>query len=322
MFRIVLSTLLSALSALFVLCGLPAGAAGYPDKPIRLIIPFSAGGGTDVLARAISNKLESTLGGSIIIDNRGGAGGTLGTGIAASAPADGYTLLFTSASYVVNPSLYKKLPFDPIKDFTPITIFASTPHILVVHPSLPVKSVKALLALARSRPGELFYSSGGRGSSVHLASALFTHMTKLNLTHVPYKGGGPAMISLISGEVQVMLPGLQPAFPHLKSGRMRGLAVSTKKRSPALPNIPTLDQSGVPGYEKDAWFGLLAPAGVPTPIIDQLYSAVARTLKDPDLAKRLEADGATPVANTPADFKKFVSTRIAFWRRLIGEMKL
>jgi tripartite-type tricarboxylate transporter receptor subunit TctC len=322
MFRTVLSTLLSALSALFVLCGLPASAAGYPEKPIRLIIPFSAGGGTDVLARAISNKLERTLGGSIIIDNRGGAGGTLGTAIAASAPADGYTLLFTSASYVVNPSLYKKLPFDPIKDFTPITIFASTPHILVVHPSLPVKSVKELLALARSRPGELFYSSGGHGSSVHLASALFTHMAKLKLTHVPYKGGGPAMISLISGEVQVMLPGLQPAFPHLKSGRMRGLAVSTKKRAPALPNIPTLDQSGVPGYEKDAWFGLLAPAGVPDPIIDQLYAAVAKTLKDPDLAKRLKADGATPVANTPADFKKFVSTRIAFWRRLISEMKM
>lgn len=297
-------------------------AADYPQRPIRLLIPFAAGGGADVLARALSDKLAEALGASVIVDNRPGAGGTLGTALVANAKPDGYTLLFTSASYVFNPSLYRDLPFDPLKDFKPVTNFASTPHVLVVHPSLPVKSVKALLALARQRPGEIYFSSGGRGSSIHLASALFLYMAKINLVHVPYKGGGPAMLALISGEVQIMLPGVQPALPHVKSGLMRALAVSTQKRSPVLPDLPTIDEAGLPGYIKEPWFGLFAPAGVPESIIARLHQAAVKILKDPDIEKRLAAEGSVAVGNSPAEFDAFVRSEIANWGKLIREMKL
>jgi tripartite-type tricarboxylate transporter receptor subunit TctC len=299
-----------------------AAAASYPEKPIRLIVPFSPGGATDVLARALSDKLAEALGTSIIVDNRGGAGSTLGAALAARAAPDGYTFMFTSPSYTFTPTIYKNLPYDPLKDFKPVTILASIPHVLVVHPSMPVKNVQEFLALARKRPGEILFSSGGRGSNIHLSTELFVYMAKIKLVHVPYKGGGPGQIALMSGEVQVMLPAITPAFPFIKSGRMRALGVSSKKRSPALPDLPTIDESGVPGYDKAYWAGLFAPAGVPQPIIDRVYQAAVKTLQNPDIVKWLSAQGAVPVGNPPAEFDAFVRAEIAAWRKLIREMKL
>lgn len=319
MFRIACASLFATLIALPA----PATAAdAYPQKPIRLVIPFAPGGGTDVLARALSEKLAESLGISVVVDNRPGAGGTIGTAGVARAAPDGYTFLFTSASYAFAPSLYRDLPYDPLKDFKPVTMFASTPNILVVHPSMPVKSVKALLALARKRPGEIHYSSGGVGSNIHLTTALFTYMAKIKLVHVPYRGGGPAQIALMSGEVQVMLPGFQPALPFVKSGSMRGLAVSTKQRSPALPELPTLHEAGVPGYDKAAWFALFAPAAVPESIITRVHQAAVKILKNPDIVKRLAAEGAVAVGNSPAEFDAFVRAEIAQWAKLMREMKL
>ncbi|MBI4205324.1 MAG: tripartite tricarboxylate transporter substrate binding protein [Betaproteobacteria bacterium] len=313
----------SLLAALF---GLPApsalGAERYPQRPIRLVIPFAPGGGTDVLARALQDKLEAALGASLLIDNRPGGGGTLGVTLVARAAPDGYTLLFTSASYTFAPSLYKDLKYDAIKDFKPITMFAKAPNILVVHPSMPVKSVKQLIALARQRPSEIHYGSAGVGSNIHLTTELFTYMAKIKLVQVPYRGGGPAQIAVITGEVQVLLPGFQSAIPFVRSGQMRALAISTKQRSPALPDLPSIDEAGVPGYDKTGWYALFAPAGVPDSVITHVYQAVAKVLKNPDVLKLLAREGAVVVADPPAEFSKFVREEIAQWAKLIREMKL
>jgi len=315
-----------ARASLFFAVALTAASAiaadRYPEKPIRLIVPFSAGGATDVLARLVSDRLERVLGTNIVIENRGGAGGTLGAGVAARAAPDGYTFMFTSPSYTFAPTIYKKLPYDPLKDFKPVTIFASIPHVLVVHPSMPVTSVRQLITLARKHPGEILFSSGGRGSNIHLTTELFAYMAKIKLTHVPYKGGGPGQIALMSGEVQMMLPAITPAFPFIKSGRMRALGVSSKTRSPALPNVPTINESGVPGFDKAYWAGLFAPAGVPEAIVNRVHRAAVEVLKDPKIMKKLAALGASPVGNPPAEFDAFVRSEIAAWRDLIHKMKL
>jgi tripartite-type tricarboxylate transporter receptor subunit TctC len=318
MLRIACGLLCAALAAA------PAAnaAEAYPQKPIRLILPFAAGGATDVLARAVSARLEEVLGASVIIDNRGGAGGTLGTGLGGrAAPARG-TFLFTSASHTFTPSLYKDLPYDPLKDFKAITMFASIPNLLVVHPSMPVTSVKGLLALARRHPGEIRFSSGGHGSNIHLTTELFAYMARIKLEHVPYKGGGPGQVAVMSGEVQLMLPAINSAFPFVKSGRMRALGVSTKARSPALPELPTIDESGVPGYDKASWFALFAPAAVPESITSHIYQAAVRVLKNPEIVKLLAAEGAVAVGNTPAEFDAFVRSELVAWAKLIREMGL
>jgi tripartite-type tricarboxylate transporter receptor subunit TctC len=320
MLRIAYAWLLAALLALPALPAI-AGEA-YPQKPIRLILPFAPGGATDVLARAVSAKLEEVLGTGVIIDNRGGAGGTLGTALAARAAPDGYTFLFTSASHTFAPSIYKELPYDALKDFKAITMFASIPNLLVVHPSMPVKSVKELLALARNRPGEIHFSSAGRGSNIHLTTELFIYMAKIQLTHVSYKGGGPAQIAVMSGEVQMMLPAINSALPFVNSGRMKALGVSTRARSPALPELPTIHESGVPGYDKASWFALFAPAGVPDSINNYVYQAATRVLKNPEIVKLLAREGAVAVGNTPAEFDAFVRAELASWAKLIREMKL
>jgi len=310
-------------SLLAALIASPAVAADrYPQKPIRMVIPFSPGGGTDALARAVSDKLEEALGATVIIDNRPGAGGTLGVALVAQAAPDGYTLLFTSASFTFAPSLYRNLPYDAIKDFKPITNFAFTPNVLVVHPSLPAKSIRELIALARKHPGEIYYGSAGRGSNLHLTTELFNYMAKIRMTQVPYKGAGPAQIAVMSGEVQVQLPGIQSSLPFIKSGRMRALGVTTKQRAPALPEVPTINEAGVPGYDKAGWFALFAPAAVPEPIIDRLYRATAKVLKNPAVVKRLASEGATAVGNSPDEFGKFVRFEIGQWSKLIHEMKL
>ena len=300
---------------------LPAAAA-YPEKPIRLLIPFPPGGGTDLLARALQDKLETALGALVIIDNRGGAGGTIGVTMAARSAPDGYTLLVTSASYTFAPGLYKDLPYDAIKDFKPITNLASAPLVLVVHPSMPVKSVKELIALARKRPGEINYASAGIGSNIHMTTELFKYMAKINLTQVPYKGGGPATVAVISGEVPLVITGILSAIPFMKSGHIRALAVTTKQRTPAFPDLPTIDESGVPGYDKGGWTGLFAPARVPESIITHVYQAVAKVLKNPDTVKRLALEGLVAVGNPPADFDAFVRAEIAEWTKLIRDMKL
>jgi tripartite-type tricarboxylate transporter receptor subunit TctC len=299
-----------------------AGAEAYPQKPVRLVVPFSPGGGTDLLARAVSDKLTEVLGVTVIIDNRAGAGSTIGTAQVARATPDGYTLLFTSASYTFAPYFYQDLPYDPVKDFKPVTMFGSLPNTLVVHPSLPVRSVKELLALARKRPGEIHYGSAGRGSNVHLTTELLLYMAKIRMTQVPYKGMGPAQIGLMSGEVQVLLPAFQSIYPFVKSGQVRALAVTTMQRSPLLPDLPTVNEAGVPGYDKSAWFGLFAPAAVPEPIIARIYQAVAKVLKDPEIVKRLAAEGAVARGEPPAEFDAFVRAELATWAKLIREMKL
>ena len=320
MLRIACASLFAALP---VLPGPPAFAAdSYPLKPIRLVIPFPPGGTTDILARALQDKFEAALGASLIIDNRGGAGGTIGCTLAARAVPDGYTLLLTSASYTFAPGLYKDLPYDAIKDLKPITNFASAPLILAVHPALPVLSVRELLALARNRPGEILYASAGVGSNIHMTTELFNYMAKIKLVQIPYKGGGPAAIGLMSGEVHVLISGIMSVLPLMRSGRMRGLAVTTKQRSTVLPDLPTIDEAGVPGYDKGGWTGLFAPAAVPAPIITHVYKSMATVLKNPDTVKRLAAEGTFVIANSPEEFGEFVRAEIAEWTKLIRDMKL
>ncbi len=320
MLRIACASLFAALTALPAPSAL--AAESYPQKPIRLLIPFPPGGATDLLARALQEKLEEALGASVIIDNRGGAGGTIGVTMAARSAPDGYTLLVTSASYTFAPGLYKDLPYDAIKDFKPITNLATAPLVLAVHPSLPVKSVKELLALARKRPGEIDYASAGVGSNIHMTTELFKYMAKINLMQVPYKGGGPATMALISGEVQVVITGILSAIPFMKSGHLRALAVTTKERSPAFPDLPTIDESGVPGSDKGGWTGMFAPAAVPESIIAHVYGAVVKVLKNPDTVKRLATEGLVAVGNPPAEFDAFVRSEIAEWSKLIRDMKL
>lgn len=317
MLRFTYASLLAAIVALFA----PSAAAAYPEKPVRLLIPFSPGGGTDVLARAVSDKLSAALGATVVIDNRPGASGTLGSALVAQAAPDGYTFLFTSASYTFNPNFYK-LTYDPVKDFKPVTMFGSSPNLLIVHPSLPVKSVKDLLALARKRPGDIFAGHAGRGSNIHLTTALFLHKAKIKVTEVPYKGGGPSQIAVMSGEIQMLLPSISSALPFVKSGRMRALGVSSKKRVPLLPNVPTIDESGVPGYVKVGWYALFAPAAVPEPIINHVYQAVSKVLKDPVIVKRIGADGTTAEGQPPREFEAFVHSELEEWAKLIREMKL
>jgi tripartite-type tricarboxylate transporter receptor subunit TctC len=319
MFRIFRALLFATVTALPAPSAL---AAGYPEKPIRLVIPFSPGGGTDLLSRALQDRLERALGVSVIIDNRPGAGGTLGVTLAARAAPDGYTFLVTSASYTFAPGLYKDLAYDAIKDFKPLTMLTTQPLILAVHPAMPVKSVKELIALARKRPGEINYASAGIGSNLHMTTELFKYMAKINLMQVPYKGGGPALVALITGEVQVSFTGVLSSKPFRKSGQIRALAVTTKRRSPAVPDLPTIDESGVPGYDKGGWTGMFAPAAVPEPIIAHVYQAVAKVMKDPNAVKRLADDGLVAVASPPAEFTAFVHAEIAEWAKLVREMKL
>ena len=321
MFRIT-CTSLSAFGLAVLLAPSSFAADTYPDKPIRLIVPFSAGGATDVTARALSDKLSQNLGTTIVVDNRGGAGGTRGAAVAAKAVPDGYTLMLTSASYTFAPSIYKNLPYDPLKDFKPITMFTLIPNVLVVHPSMPVKSVRQLIALARKHPGEVHFSSGGVGSNIHLTTELFAYKAKIKLAHVPYRGGGPGQIALMGGEVEMMLPAITPALPFITSGRMRALGVSTKTRSKVLPDVPTIIEAGVPGFEKSSWFALFAPAGVPQPIIDRVYEASVKALKHPDIVKTLAAQGALAVGNPTPEFDAFVRSELKAWAELIREMKL
>jgi tripartite-type tricarboxylate transporter receptor subunit TctC len=289
----------------------------YPVKPIRFIVGQSPGGATDMVARIVAAKMGEPLGQNIVVENRTGAAGSIAaTTVARSAP-DGYTLLVVSSSYAINPSLYKSLPFDPQKDLVPISLLAEAPFLLVVHPSVPARSVKDLIALAKAAPGTLTYGSGGNGSSGHLAGALFGHLAHIELSHVPYKGAGLALVDLIAGQITFTFASVLSATPHVKQGRLRVLAVTGPKRSQALPNVPTVAEAGVPGYATGSWYGLLAPAGTRAPIIDAIASAANKAMHAPDVRERLIADGAEPRGSSPAVFQKHMSAEMAKWKAVV-----
>jgi len=292
----------------------------YPSRPVRLIVPFPPGGSNDIVARMVATQLGERLGQQVVIDNRGGAGGVLGTDLAAKSPADGYTLLLISVAYAFGPALYRNLPYDPERAFAPVGILGSGAAALTVHPSLPVNTVQELIALAKAKPGTLNYASAGVGSLQHLACALFMIQAGIDAVHVPYKGGGPAMADVIAGQAQIVMPSLIQVVPHIKSGRLRVLGTSGTRRSAVLPDVPTISESGVPGYEAHNWWGILAPAGTPAPVIEKLHRDLTRVLASRETEKRFETEGAEVVRMTPAEFGGFISAELVKWSRVAREV--
>lgn len=296
-----------------------AHAQEYPARTVCVISPFSAGGPNDIVARLIAQKLAESLGQPFVVDNRPGAGGNLGTDLAAKAPADGYTLLCAGpGSLILNPLLYK-VPYDTARDFAPVSLVATAPNVLVVHPSVAAKSVRELIELARTRPGQLNYASAGTGSASHFAVALFGAMARVELAHVPYRGTGPGINDLISGQVQLAIIGIPPVLPHLKTGKLRALAVTSKGRSPELPEVPTLDEAGVPGYEMNPWYGLLAPAGTPRAIVQRLSAEVSRIVRSAEMREKLAAQSAEPGGGTPVEYAAVIRADTAVYARVIKE---
>lgn len=300
---------------LFAIGG-PAGAQ-YPSKSIRFILPFPPGGGTDTLARILGAKLSDGLGQQLILDNRPGAGSNIGAEMAAKAPADGYTLLMANIAHSINMTLYRKLNYHIVKDFNAVSLLASAPNIVVVHPSIPAKSMKELVALARARPGALDYASSGAGSSAHLAAVLMLEMTKTRMNHIPYKGGGPAVIALLSGEVSIGFATTPSVIGHIKAGKLRALAVTGANRLPAAPELPTVSEAGVPGYEMSGWYGILVPVGTPIEIITRLHAESVKALRLKDVTERLAAVGFEPVGNSPAEFAAVVTSEVEKWSRIV-----
>ena len=293
-------------------------AAAYPNKPVRLIVTFPPGGGTDTVARAVGQKLTELWGQQIVVDNRGGAGGIIGTEIAARSAPDGYTLLFgTSSGLVINPLLRTNLPYDPVKDFLPVSLLAVNPTLLVVNSSVPVSSVKELIALGRAKPGQLNYATVGQGSPIHLAMELFKSMTGANFVHVPYKGSGPAVTDLVAGHVQLMFNSMPPVLPHVRTGKLKGLAVGSAQRARAVPDIPTVAEAGVPGFEATTWFGMFAPAGTPGNIVNEINAGIRKVLGDPEMARRLVSQGAESRSSTPGELAKFMRMESERARKVI-----
>ena len=292
----------------------------YPTKPIRMICPFPPGGTTDVVARLVAQKLTEAWKEQVIVDNRTGAGGIIGTELAAKAPADGYTVLLGSiTTHAVNPALYKKLNFDPVKDFIPVSLVVSSPQLLAVHPSVAAKSVRDLSSLAKAKPGQLNYASAGVGTSPHLTFELFKSMAGIEATHVPYKGTGPAITELIGGQVQMMITGVVALMPHVKSGKLRGLAVTSAKRVAALPDLPTVAESGVPKFDVSSWFGVFLPSGTPKPIVTKMNQEIRKIVEIPDVRQKLISLGADPETNTPEEFSAYVKSEMAKWGKVVRD---
>jgi tripartite-type tricarboxylate transporter receptor subunit TctC len=295
-----------------------ATAAQYPDKPIRMLVGFAPGGGTDTTARAIAQKLSIALEQQVIVDNRAGAAGNIATDIAAHSLPDGYTVLLgTIAALAINPSLYQKLPFDPIKDFEPVTLAVSSTNVLVVHPSVPVKTVKDLVALAKSQPGKLTYGSSGVGGAGHLAGVLFDQLAGTQMIHVPYKGGAPAMIALVGGEVQMVFATAETAVPQIKSGKIRALGVTMAKRTALLPDLPTIAESGLPGYEANNWYGVVVPAKTPKPIVDRLHREIVKILESADVKEALFRQGLDASPSTQQEFSAYIKSEMAKWAKVV-----
>lgn len=294
-------------------------AAQFPTKPIRLLLPYPPGGGSDLLARPLAQRLSENLKQQVFIENRGGASGNIGMELAAKSPPDGHTIVFAlTAQLAVNPSLFKKLSYDPVRDFEPATLLASGPYVLIVHPSLPVKSLKELIALARSRPGEIAYASSGNGSGGHLAAELLNSMSRVRMLHVPYKGGGPALVDLLAGQVQVLYATYATSSQHIAAGRVRALAVSTAQRLTGV-NIPTVAESGLPGYDAGVWYAFLAPAGTPRDIVQKLNAEILRAASHPDYKALLAKAAIEPIGSTPEELAKFLKSEIAKWAKVVKD---
>jgi len=296
----------------------PAAAQDYPTRPVRLIIPFPPGGSNDVVGRLIATHLGERLGKQVVVDNRSGAGGVIGTEIVAKSPPDGYTLLIISMAHAVNPWLYK-LSYDPIKDFAPIGLLAKGANVLVVHPSLPVNSVKDLIALAKQKPGDLQYASAGIGSFQHLGGELFKLMAGVDILHVPFKGGGPAMVDIVGGHTKVMFSSMVQTVPQIKAAKLRALGTGALERSPVLPDIPTIAEAGVPGYEAVNWWGIVAPVGTSPAIIDKVNHEIEAVQKSPEVEKQFANEGATPESMKPADFGGFMMSEMNKWEKVVKQ---
>ena len=299
----------------------PAHAA-YPDKPVHFILPFPPGGGTDTLARALGNRLTEGLGEQVVIDNRPGAGANIGADLAAHSAADGYTLFMVTATHAINATLYKTLAYNLVKDFDPVTELGTTAMVVIVHPTVPVKTVKQLIAFAKAHPGQLTHSSSGTGSITQLAGELFKSDTGIKMLHIPYKGGGPSVIALVSGEAAVGFATTPSCIFQIQNGKLRGLAVTTPKRSPFLPNLPTVAEAGVPGYAAEAWYGMLVPDGTPKPVVEKLRESSVKALQFDDVKKRLDATGLVAVTDTPEEFGAYIRSEIEKWGKVVRALNL
>lgn len=297
----------------------PGGMPSYPFKPVRLIVPYPPGGATDIVARALAQKFSDSMKQQVVVDNRGGGGQLIGTDLAAKATPDGHTIILVTITHSINPSLHRQLPYDSIRDFSAISLVASSPQILVAHPSLGAGSVRELLSLAHTKPAAINYASSGNGSGGHLAMELFRGMTALRLVHVPYKGAGPALADMLGGQVQLMFTSPLAALPHVKNGRLRALAMASRSRSKAAPDLPTVAESGVPGFEASLWYGLLAPAGTSQPIITRLHTETVKTLRLPDVAERLSSQGVEPHGSTPQELLAFLKAETVKWAAVIRQ---
>lgn len=302
-------------------CGL-SHAQSYPNKPVRMIVPFAAGGGTDIVARTMAPKLTEAFGQSFVVENRAGANANIGMDLAAKSPPDGYTLSFTSSSLAINPSLYKKLTYDPIKDFAPVTLATLIPFILVTHPSVPVSSVRQLVTFATARPRQLSYASSGAGNATHLSMALFERMAKLQLIHIPYKGTGQGIIDLMGGHVQLMFGAIPSTMPQVRADKLKLLAISSAKRSVVLPYTPTIAEGGVQGYELTSWYGALVPSGTPVAIVNRLNAEMVKVLNQPDVKLRLTDEGAEPVGNTPQQFATFILSERSKYAEVVSTARV
>ncbi len=311
-----------AIALLALSASMAFAASSYPERPIRLVVPLSAGGSADIVGRVLAQKMGEKLGQQVVIDNRPGAGSIIGTEIAARAPADGYTLLLAGSSFTSAPSLHRKLPYDPIRDFAPITMPADAPGLLVAHPAVAARTVNDLIALARSKPGQINYASPGNGTAPHFAGALFNIMAKVDMTHIPYKGAGPAVTAVMAGEAQVSFASMPSAITQMRQGRLRGIAVTGLKRSSALPDLPTVSESGLPGFESGSWQGLFAPAGTPVTVIRTLHRVTVDVVHLPEVVTQLARDGSEPVASTPEAFGELVASELAKWARVAKEARM
>lgn len=298
----------------------PAEAQSYPSRPIRMVIPFPPGGSLDITMRVIAPKLGEIMGQNVILDSRPGADGNIGTEIVARAPADGYTVLIHAVPLTVSPSLRSKLPFDVHKDFIPVSLLTASPHVLVAHPSVPAKSLKELLAIAKAHPGKLTYASAGNGSNLHMAAELLNSITGSKMLHVVYKGGGPALVAVLSGETDLSYLNIATIMAYAKSGRLRPIAITSAQRSPLMPDVPTIAESGAPGYEFTSWAAALVPAGTPANVVNALYQGFAKALRSPEAEKRFAEQGAVIVASPPDEFAKFFRAEVAKWARVVKEI--